>query len=67
MNLIDGLHEQMERVRGIIKIYDELPKNAGAFASAMMKISIKNAEILMANGDTVGMIKAYNDLKEYNL
>jgi len=67
MNLIDGLHEEMKRVREIIDIYDELPKNAGAFASGMMKFSIDNAESLIAAGDTVGMFKAYNDLKEYNL
>jgi hypothetical protein len=57
----------MDRVREIIKEYEDLPNNAGAFASAMMKISIKNAENLMAIGDTIGMMKALNDLKEYEL
>ena len=65
MNLIEGLHEEMDRVREIIKTYDELPNNAGAWASANMKHSIKNAESLLAIGDTIGMIKAYNDLKKY--
>ena len=65
MNLIEGLHEEMDRVREIIKIYDEVPNNAGAFASGMMKHSIKNAEQLMAIGNTIGMMKAYKDLKEY--
>ena len=67
MNLIEGLHKEMDRVREIIKEYDDLPNNAGAFASGMMKGSIKNAEHLMAIGDIIGMIKAYNDLKEYEL
>jgi hypothetical protein len=47
MNLIEALHSEMDRVREIIKEYDDLPNNAGAFAS--------------------GMMKAYNDLKEYEL
>jgi len=67
MNLIEGLHSEMGRVREIIKEYDSLEGNAGAFASGMMKQSIKNAEHLIAIGDTIGMMKAYNDLKEYEL
>lgn len=67
MNLIEGLHSEMDRVREIIKEYEALPNNAGAFASGMMKGSIKNAEKLMAIGDTVGMIKALKDLQEYEL
>jgi len=67
MNLIEGLHSEMDRVREIIKEYDSLPNNAGAFASGMMKFSIKNAENLMAIGDTIGMMKALNDLKQYEL
>ena len=67
MNLIEGLQTEMDRVREIIKEYEELPNNAGAFASGMMKFSIKNAESSIAIGDTIGMMKAYNDLKEYTL
>ena len=67
MNIIEGLHQEMDRVREIIKIYDEVPNNAGAFASGIMKNSIKNAEMLIAIGDTIGMMKAYNDLKDYEL
>ena len=64
MNLKDKI-EEMDRVQEIIKIYDEQPNNAGALASGMMKHSIKNAEHLMSIGDTLGMMKAYKDLKEY--
>jgi len=67
MNLIEGLQKEMERVRGIIKEYDSLPGNAGAFASSMMKISIINAEKSISNGDTIRMIGALKDLKEYEL
>lgn len=67
MNLIEGLQNEMNRVREIIKEYDLLPNNAGAFASGMMKFSIKNAENLIAIGDTIGMMMAYEDLKNYEL
>jgi len=67
MNLIEGLHREMDRVREIIKEYDSIPNNAGAFASGMMKFSITNAEMVIARGDTIGMMKALNDLKQYEL
>jgi hypothetical protein len=41
--------------------------SAVAFALDMMKTSIKNAEKSIAIGDTIGMIRAYKDLKEYTL
>jgi len=65
MNLIEGLQEEIKRVREIIKVYDEIP--AGQLASGMMSFSIKNAENLIAIGDTIGMMKAYHDLREYEL
>jgi hypothetical protein len=67
MNLIEKLHSEMDRVREIIKEYESLPNNAGAFASVMMKFSIKNAKNLMAIGDTIGMMSALKDLQEYKL
>jgi argininosuccinate lyase len=67
MNLIEGLHQEMDRVREIIKEYDSLPNGSGAFASGMMKFSIKNAEEKIATGDTIGMMQAFKDLKEYQL
>jgi len=65
MNLIEGLQEEIKRVNEIIKIYDEIP--AGQFESGMMSSSIKNAYNVIAIGDTILMMKAYNDLKEYEL
>jgi len=57
----------MNRVREIISEYDSLPNNAGALASGFMKISIKNAEKAIANGDTIAMLAAFEDLKTYEL
>ena len=65
-NLIGGLQKEMNRVREIITVYDEIPNNAGVFASLMMKESIKNAEKQIASGDTIEMIKAFHDLQGYD-
>lgn len=67
MNLIEGLQEEIKRVTEIKKQYDELPKGAGAFGSAVMKVSIHNANKAIANMDTVAMVAALKDLKEYEL
>lgn len=67
MNLIEGLQEEIKRVNEIIKEYDELPRNAGAFASAMMKNSVKMGEKAIANMDTVAMLSAVKDLQTYEL
>jgi len=66
-NLMDGLFEEMNRVRGIIKEYEALPQGAGVPASMMMKASIQNAESAIKAGDIVAMLVAYGDLKEYEL
>ena len=65
MNLIEGLQEEIDRVREVIKEYEKIP--AGAFAATMMKRSIKNAENLIAKGDTIGIMHALNELQEYEL
>lgn len=65
MNLIEGLQEEIKRVNEIIKEYDDLPNGAGTFASAMMKGSVMIAEKAISNMDTVTMVTALKDLKEY--
>jgi len=65
MTLLEGLQEEMNRVREIIKIYDKLPNNAGDFVSGMMKQSVKKAESLIVIGDIIEIAEAYKELKEY--
>jgi hypothetical protein len=65
-NLIEGLLEEMNRVREIIKIYEEVG-DAGKFAIAFMNLSIKKAEAAMATGDVVEMLRIYQELKEYEV
>ena len=65
MNLIEGLQQEIKRVNEIIEVYDEVP--AGAFASAMMKGSIKRAEKSISEVNTIEMLRCLEDLKEYEL
>lgn len=63
-NLMDGLFEEMNRVRDIIKEYDSLPNGAGFIGSSLMKIDIQNAERAISNNDVIQMLKAYESLKD---
>ena len=66
-NLIEGLQDEMNRVRDIIKVYEEVSGGAGIFAITMMKASIKEAEKSMAEGDVIEEMKCYESLKTYEL
>ncbi len=67
-NLMQGLHSQMNRVREIIKEYeDPMLKGAGLLAASFMKQSIKKAELAIENNDVIEMLKAYKDLEKYEL
>jgi len=65
MNLVEGLTSEILRVTEVLRIYNELPGNAGAFAATLMKISIDKAVQAQAYGDIVEMIASFNELKEY--
>jgi hypothetical protein len=68
MNLIEGLQEEIKRVKEIIKVYeDPILNSAGMFAATMMKGSVKKAENAIAQMDTVAMLSAIKDMKEYEL
>ncbi len=62
-NLMDGLLFQLNRVRELVKIYEELPDGVGVFGAAIMKRNIKIGEDSIASGDVVKMALAYNELK----
>jgi len=66
--LADALPKEIERVREIIKEYeDPMLEGAGTFAAAMMKGSISLAEKAIMQGDVVSMLQCYNELKGYEL
>ena len=64
-NLIEGLQEEMNRCRELLKDYESIGP-AGRFGLAMIKAEIKNAESMISQGDTIGMTKSYKELKMCN-
>jgi len=67
-SLAEALPREIDRVREIIKEYeDPMLNGAGQFAAAMMKGSIKLAEKAIMEGDVVQMLSCYSTLKEYEL
>ena len=64
-NLIEGLQEEIVRVKEMIKEYQSLPKNAGMIASKFMEADVNAAETSIITMDTVQMIRALKLLREY--
>lgn len=65
-SLGEALPAEMARVRDeVLPVYLTIP--TGIFAATMMRQSLDNAAKALAEGDTVAMITAYEDLKGYKL
>jgi hypothetical protein len=63
--LADALPKEQERVRELIPIYESIGA-PGIFALAMIKNSLREAEIASASGDVASMVRAIKDLREYD-
>lgn len=61
-NLMEGLINEMNRCRELLKEYEKIPE--GVFGAAMIKQDIKNAEEAITENDVVKMLTAYQALKE---
>ena len=61
MNLLQGLHQQMDRARDLRAGYDEL--ESGWFASVSITEVIRAAERSIEDGDAVEMLEAYHALE----
>ena len=66
-NLMQGLCQEIDRIKEIVKIYEDQPDYAGMVAAYFMKADIKQAESARNMGDTIEMKRAYQNLKEYEL
>lgn len=63
----DDLPKEMARIRDIVMpAYHDIGP-AGGFALAMMRRDLDLAARAMAEGDVVGMVSAYEALKDYKL
>lgn len=61
MNLLEGLHEQLARVRELRKFYDEIP--SGSFGTQVIDAKIEQAESSIESGDVVAMLDAFEELE----
>lgn len=62
--LADDYPRQQKRVREILKRYQDLPHNAGAFGAHMIEHALTKAEEAAASGDITAMLVAYQTLVE---
>ena len=64
-SLAEELPKQQQRVREMLPIYDAIP--TGVFAATLMRDALTRAEIAAASGDVIQMIRAYEELKGFEL
>lgn len=62
-NLIEGLMDEMNRNRELIKVYESLDGGVGAFGAAMMKQDVAEAERAISTGDIIAELQVYEKLK----
>ena len=62
-NLLDGLFEEMNRVRDLITEYKKLPDGVGMIGAMLMEHDIQVAEEAIKESDVVKMIRAFEALK----
>ena len=68
LSLAEALPIEQARVRKLVTIFrDPMVKGAGEMAARLMEGCLALAEKASAEGDTVGMITAYNELKSYTV
>ncbi len=63
-SLAEDFPKEQARVRELLGQYKEVGK-PGAFAAAMMEVSLRNADQAAISGDVCAMITAYADLKSW--
>jgi len=61
MNLVEGLHKQMDRARELRRVYEGIPM--GFIGASVIDLKIKQAEHSIESGDPVEMLAAYGELE----
>ena len=61
----DALPQECARVRKLKELYLSLPNAAGQIAAMLMEITLRKADQAMIEGDTVAMLRIYQDLKDF--
>jgi len=61
-NLIEGIQQEQNRVRELLKEYEAIPQ--GAFGAVMLRQVIAKADKAVASGDVIEMLAVLNELKK---
>ena len=61
MNIVEGIQEQCNRCRELIKIYHTIPM--GGFGAAFLQTAINEGESAIASGDCIRMLSAFKELE----
>jgi hypothetical protein len=64
VNLVEGILAECNRCRELQKDLQAVGA-PGAYAYYRIRASIANAERVVGEGDTVGMLRAYSDLQSW--
>ena len=64
-SLGEALPKEMARVRDVLMPQYQSIGPGGSFALTLMRMDLDRAAKAMAEGDVVGMVRVYADLKEY--
>ena len=62
MNLIEGIQAEMNRNRELLTEYEKIGP-AGMFGAIMIKQQLIEGDRVIAEGDTIGMLQIYEELK----
>jgi hypothetical protein len=60
-NLVEAVRREITRNRELLDIYNSIP--TGRFGAMMIEMKIENAIKVLADGDVVEILQAYEDLK----
>lgn len=55
--------KQQERVRTVLSHYEAIGP-AGVFGATMIRATLRRAELAMASGDIIEILRTYSELKE---
>ena len=60
-NLPEAMEKQIQRNRGLVKVYNSIP--TGIFAASMIERDIIKAISALASGDVIRILRSYESLK----
>jgi hypothetical protein len=63
-NMVEAIQRECNRVRGVVKLYEELPGGVGRFGAAWMKELIGRSERAIASLDVVECVACLKELRE---